>query len=84
MVADDNDQNRYLLKVLLEGHGYQPILAMNGNQALDLAAINPPDLIISDILMPGLDGFALCRQWNSDEKLKSIPFIFYTATYTDS
>ncbi len=83
LVVDDNDQNRYLLKVLLEGHGYQPILAMNGNQALDLAAINPPDMIISDILMPGMDGFALCRQWNSNDKLKGIPFVFYTATYTD-
>lgn len=83
LVVDDNDQNRYLLKVLLEGHGYQPILAADGNQAIELAAANPPSMIISDILMPGMDGFALCRHWNSDEKLKGIPFIFYTATYTD-
>jgi two-component system cell cycle sensor histidine kinase/response regulator CckA len=83
LIVDDNEQNLYLLQVLLEGNGYQPLQAKSGNEALEIAIANPPDMVISDILMPGMDGFALCRQWKSNEKLKSIPFIFYTATYTD-
>jgi len=83
LVVDDNEQNLYILKVLLEGYGYELATAKNGTEALDAAHSNIPDLIISDILMPVMDGFALCRQWKTDGQLKNIPFIFYTATYTD-
>ena len=52
-------------------------------EALDKAYADPPDLIVSDILMPVMDGYALCRQWKSDDQLKHIPLVFYTATYTE-
>lgn len=84
LVADDNEQNIYLLKVLLESNGYELITARNGLEALKAARNNKPDLIISDILMPGLDGFGFCRNIKTDDNLKDIPFIFYTATYTDA
>lgn len=61
--------------------GYRVEEAANGLQAFDRARIEPPDLIISDILMPEMDGFALCRIIKSIETLKHIPFVFYTATY---
>lgn len=83
LVVDDNEQNRYMAEVLLSNSGYQVKLAINGKEALEVARKAPPSLILADILMPVMDGFALCREWKMDEQLKSIPFIFYTATYTD-
>jgi len=83
LVVDDSEQNRYLFQALLAGRGYEVLLAADGAEALAVAKDNPPDMIVSDILMPGMDGYALCRQWKRDEKLKDLPFVFYTATYTD-
>lgn len=83
LVVDDNEQNRYMIEVLLKTNGYDVDLAANGTEALDKARIEAPALIISDILMPGMDGFSLCRAWMADEALQQVPFIFYTATYID-
>ena len=63
LIADDNPQNLYLLETLLKGAGYDVIPAGNGADALDMAGKTPPDLVISDILMPRMDGFDLCRRW---------------------
>ncbi len=83
LIVDDNSTNLYLLKSLLEGEGLEVITAKNGADALEKAHANPPDLIVSDILMPVLDGYALCRQCKLDETLSHVPFVFYTATYTE-
>ena len=83
LIADDDRQNRYLLEALLGGHGHEVLSAANGQEALDQARANPVELIITDILMPVKDGFALCREWKADPDLRRIPLIFYTATYTD-
>ncbi len=83
IIVDDNIQNLYLLEKLLTGYGYLVSSARNGRDALKIAKEKPPDIILSDILMPVMDGFELCRQWKADNKLKQIPFIFYTATYTE-
>ncbi len=84
LIADDNPQNLYMLDIILKANGYEVISASNGAEALDLARKGPPDLIISDILMPEMDGFELCRRWKTNDILKHIPFIFYSANYTES
>ena len=84
LIVDDDGTNRYMLETLLNGYGFEVTSAENGGDALDKAILNPPDLIVSDILMPVMDGYNLCRKWKSHVILKHIPFAFYTATYTGS
>lgn len=83
LIVDDNNANLYLLKNLLEEEGMEVMTAENGKEALNKARARPPDIIISDILMPVMDGYALCRECKLDERLEHIPFVFYTATYTE-
>jgi PAS domain S-box-containing protein len=83
LIVDDNSDNLYMLESLLKNQGLEVTSAQNGAVALEKARTNPPDIIIADILMPVMDGYALCKKWKTDKQLKHIPFIFYTATYTD-
>jgi len=83
LLVDDKEENLYMLETLLTSYGYKVVSAENGAIAFDLLKKEKIDLIISDILMPVMDGFTLCRKCKGDNKLSSIPFIFYTATYTD-
>jgi len=83
LIVDDEEHNRYLLDVLLRGYGYETMTAENGADALKKVRPNPPDLIISDIMMPVMDGFHFCRECKTDPLLKDIPFVFYTAHYTE-
>lgn len=83
MIVDDKAENAYLIEALMRGKGFQPVVASNGREALDTLKSDVFGLIISDILMPVMDGFQLCRECKSDRALQNIPFIFYTATYTE-
>jgi PAS domain S-box-containing protein len=83
LIIDDHEKNRYLVRTILTAAGDEVLEAANGVEGLEMARRTRPDLIISDILMPQMDGFTLCRECKRDEKLRDIPFVFYTATYTD-
>lgn len=83
LVVDDEEQNVAYLETLFKANGFQVTTARNGVKALEAAREDPPHIIISDILMPVMDGFVLCKEWKNDNRLKKIPFVFYTATYTD-
>jgi len=84
LLVDDRSDNRYLLRTLLQAHGYEVVEAPHGAEALALAHGHAPDLVISDLLMPVMDGYTLMRRWRSDPRLQSIPFVVYTATYVDA
>ena len=84
LIVDDDGTNRYMMETLLKGYGYDVTTAENGREALEKARRDPPDLIVSDSLMPVMDGYNLCRVWKAADTLRHRPFALYTATYTDS
>ena len=82
LIVDDRKEDRTLLRINLEWHGYQVAEADNGQVALELVRREMPDLVISDALMPVMDGFQLLREIRKDPALDRVPFIFYSSVYT--
>ena len=78
LVAEDSATQREQLKHLLQEHGFSVVAAPNGKKALEAARRGKPALIISDIMMPELDGYGLCKAIKSDAKLKDIPVVLVT------
>ncbi len=81
LVVDDRPTNRQLLCALLRYHGHELIEAGNGALALDSVRRDAPDLVITDIMMPVMDGYEFTRQVRADSKIAATPIIFYTATF---
>lgn len=79
LVVDDIVANRNLLRDTLEPAGYEVLLAPDGATALKVSHRARPDVILLDVMMPGLDGFATCRQLKQHEETRDIPVIFITA-----
>ena len=84
LIVDDREDNRLVAESMLVGSGYTVETASNGVEALEKAKQFHPDLIVSDILMPEMDGYEFCQAVKNDKELRNIPFVFYTATYVES
>lgn len=83
LVIDDDDLVSQTLQRALKMYGYQVMLADSGAEGLQLARRHPPDLFILDIIMPGADGYQVCRQIRGDPLLKELPVLFLTAKGKD-
>lgn len=79
LIIDDVDTNRFVLKDIISGMGYQPILTENGAQALKIVERFNLALVISDIAMPVMDGYEFCRAMKENPNTRDIPIIFISA-----
>jgi signal transduction histidine kinase len=82
LITDDSPTNLKLLRAVLESENFEVVEAADGAQALDVLEGESVDAIISDILMPRMDGYRLCYEVRKNKRWQALPFIFYTATYT--
>lgn len=82
LVVDDNARERLITRKILEHYGCRVVEAQDGIDALEKAREDQPDVIISDAMMPQMDGFQFLREVRKDGKLMRVPFIFHTAAYT--
>ncbi len=78
LVVDDLADNFLLLQTFLEGEGYQVEVADSGHAALDRITTNPPDLVLLDVMMPGMNGFEVTRQIRQNAALPYIPILLIT------
>ena len=83
LIVDDREENRLLLRKTIESMNWNVQEARNGLEALKKIRKHIPDLIISDVLMPVMDGFTLCKKVKQDDVLMQIPFVFYSSTYVE-
>jgi CheY-like chemotaxis protein len=83
LVVDDVIDNAVIISLDLQSEGYRVITASNGEEAVRVASVTPPDLILMDLGMPGLDGLGATRKIRENERLREIPVIAITAFSTD-
>jgi signal transduction histidine kinase len=84
LVADDSPTNRKLLRVLLETEGHRVLEAADGVEALAVLRVEPVDVVVSDILMPRMDGYRFCLELRRSKLSRRVPLLFYTGTYTSA
>lgn len=79
LIVDDIETNRLVLEEIIKDMGCEPVLAESGEEALELAKKHSPELILSDISMPGMDGYELCRRLKKNKDTNNIPVVFISA-----
>src|SRR5437870_13357138 len=83
LVVEDEGKLARAIALYLRPRGYEVRTAANGAEALDRVAEHRPDVIVSDIMMPVMDGYTLCRRLREDPSSRAIPFLFLTAKDDD-
>ncbi len=84
LLVDDDASNLFLLEEILQAEGYTVVSASSGYQALEIAQKSLPELIVLDIMMPGMDGFEVCKHLRNTASLQTVPIIFLTALDDDN
>lgn len=79
LVVDDDANFGRLIRELLERNGYAVTVVTSGTACLETARREPPDLILLDIMMPGMDGYDVCQELRKDEGLRQVPVVILTA-----
>jgi CheY-like chemotaxis protein len=79
LVIEDNEQNLYLVKFILEKHGYVVLAAQDGPEGIDKATSMRPDLILLDVQLPGMDGYAVARRLKSNPDFAKTPIVAVTS-----
>jgi len=80
LIVEDEEDILYFAKIRLNEADYEALVAKNAREAMDLVVKQKPDLILLDLLLPGERGEEFCKKLKSDEKLKNVPVILFTAT----
>ena len=79
LIIEDEDKLAYIVKIRLESQGYDVITALDGQEGLEKARSESPDLIILDVMLPKMDGFKVCGLLKKDSRYSNIPIIIFTA-----
>ncbi len=79
LVIEDNEQNMYLVKYILEAHGYLVLESDNGPEGITIALSESPDLILLDIQLPGMDGYDVARALKKEPALRQVPIVAVTS-----
>lgn len=79
LVVDDEELTTELAKTFLQKHGFNVIIAKDGEDGLRMAEVENPDLILLDVMLPTMDGFAVCKKLKENERFKDTPILMFTA-----
>ena len=83
LVVEDSPTQALRMRIALEGQGFDVLVATEPREAVELARRESPDVVLSDVRMPGVDGFQLCKFFRADPQLRSAAFVLNTATMNE-
>lgn len=79
LVVEDQDSIRRMIEALVGARGYEVVAAASGTKAIDVASTDPPDIVLLDLMIPGYDGFEVCRRLRGDPATRETPVVVISA-----